>query len=83
MGISASMDALVYVWVPPDLQLQHHAPPPDDDTTKEWEGVTACGITGQLRWIHGETVDRGATCERCTAVVGAAPPLEGDDPGPV
>ena len=77
------MDALVYVWVAPDLALQHHAPPPGDDTTKEWEGTTACGTTGTLRWILGEAVDRGATCERCIDAVGSAPALEGDDPGPV
>ena len=77
------MDALVHVWIAPDLTVQHHAPPPGDDTTREWEGVTACGTAGTLRWIHGEAVDRGATCERCIAVVGPAPALEGEDPGPV
>ena len=77
------MDGLVHVWVPPDLQLQHHAAPPAQDTVREWEGVTACGVAGQLRWVHAEAVDRGATCERCMAVVGTSPPLEGDYPGPV
>lgn len=77
------MDAMVFVWVPPDLQTQHHAAAPADDTAKDWVGATACGLEGQLRWVHGEAVDRGATCERCTAAVGTAPPLDGDDPGPV
>lgn len=77
------MDTMVRVFVPPDLTTQHLAVSPADDTTHEWEGVTSCGITTMLRWVHGETVDRGATCDRCTAVVGTSPPLEGEDPGPV
>ena len=77
------MDAMVHVWVAPDMQTQHHAVAPGDDTTREWDGATACGLSGPLRWVHGEAVDRGALCERCTAVVGTAPPLEGDYPGPV
>lgn len=77
------MDAIVHVWAPPDLAVQHLAVAPGDDTAREWEGATACGHAGVLRWVHGETVDRGATCERCMAAVGTAPPLDGDDPGPV
>ena len=77
------MEAMVHVWVPPDLQLQHHAAAPADDTIREWEGVTACGLSGMLRWVHGETVDRGATCQRCMAAAGPNPALEGDHPGPV
>lgn len=77
------MDSIVRVWVSPDLAAQHYAPPPTDDTTREWEGVTACGSTGTLRWIHGEAVDAGATCEQCIALGGTAPALEGDHPGPV
>lgn len=77
------MDAVVRVWALPDLDTQHDALPPGDDTTKEWEGTTACGIDAVLRWVHGETVDRAKTCPACAAVVGTAPPMEGDDPGPV
>ena len=77
------MDAMVYVWVPPDLSTQHFSLPPGDDTSREWNGVTACGIAGDLRWVHGETVDRGAACEACMAAVGTSPPMQGDDPGPV
>lgn len=77
------MAVSVRVWSPPDLQTQHHAAPPEDDTSHEWEGTTACGVTGVLRWVPGETVDAGATCERCMALAGANPPLEGDHPGPV
>ena len=77
------MDAMVHVWVPPDLQTQHHAVAPADDTARQWQGLTACGVEAELRWVHGEAVDRGATCDRCMAAVGTAPPLEGDYPGPV
>lgn len=77
------MDAMVRVWVPPDLAVQHFSVPPAPDTEREWSGVTACGINGVLRWVHGETVDRGATCEACMGLVGPNPPMEGDDPGPV
>lgn len=77
------MDTMVHVWVLPDLQIQHHAAPPADDTAKEWPGATACGVEGTLRWVHGEAVDRGATCAACMAAVGSTPPLEGDHPGPV
>lgn len=77
------MDATVYVWALPDLQTQHSSLPPADDTEREWEGVTACGVSGPLRWVHGEVVDRGAACPRCTAAVGTAPPLEGAESGPV
>ena len=77
------MAVTVRVWAPPDLQTQHVAAPPEDDTVKEWDGTTACGLTQPLRWIHGEAVDRGATCEACLAIAGTAPPLEGSDPGPV
>ena len=77
------MDALVHVWVAPDLTTQHHAAAPGDDTTKEWDGATLCGASGTLRWVHGEAVDRGATCERCVVALGHAPALDGDDAGPV
>lgn len=77
------MPASVRVWVPPDLSTQHHAPAPDNDTAHEWEGTTACGLTGALRWVPVETVDQGASCENCMAVDGPTPPLEGDHPGPV
>ena len=77
------MAETVRVWAPPDLAIQHVAAPPGDDTTREWEGVTACGHTGLLRWVHGEVVDQGATCEACLAVAGPSPALEGDDLGPV
>ena len=77
------MEAMVRVWVDPDLELQHLALPPESDTAKEWEGATACGQSGLLRWIHGEAVDRGASCEACMAAVGTTPPMEGDDLGPV
>jgi len=82
-GVEVAMDAMVRVWVPPDLQLQHFAVAPAQDTAREWDGATACGITGLLRWVHGESVDRGATCEGCMAVAGTSPPMEGDYPGPV
>ena len=77
------MDTMVHVWAPPDLDLQHLTVAPTDDTVRDWEGTTACGLTGALRWVHGETVDRGAVCEACTAVAGPNPPLQGDYPGPV
>ena len=78
------MDVVVRVWAVPDLETQHDAlPPADDDTVKEWDGATVCGLSGPLRWIHAEAVDRAKTCPACTAVVGTAPPLEGDDLGPV
>ncbi len=77
------MDPIVRVWVPPDLQAQHFAAPPANDTAREWDGTTACGVAGLLRWVHGESVDRGATCENCMAVAGPNPPTEGDFPGPV
>ena len=77
------MDAMVRVWAPPDLQVQHFAAAPPADTAREWEGTTTCGVAGLLRWIHGETVDQGATCEACIAVAGPNPPMEGDYPGPV
>ena len=77
------MAETVRVWVPPDLEIQHVAAPPGDDTTREWDGVTACGRTGLLRWVHGEVVDQGSTCEACLLAAGPTPPLEGDDPGPV
>ena len=77
------MAATVRVWAPPDLDVQHVAAAPADDTVREWDGVTACGVSGQLRWVHGETVDHGKTCEGCLAAAGPNPPLEGDDPGPV
>ncbi|MPZ73870.1 MAG: hypothetical protein GEU74_11665 [Nitriliruptorales bacterium] len=77
------MDAVVRVWALPDVDTQHDAIPPADDTAKEWEGSTACGIVGMLRWVHGETVDRAKTCAACVGAVGTAPPLEGDDLGPV
>lgn len=77
------MNPFVHVWVPPDLSTQHHAPAPDDDTTHEWDGTTACGLAGALRWVPGEVVDRGVACERCMALAGTNPPLEGEDPGPV
>ena len=77
------MAAVVVVWAPPDLETQHHAAPPDDETSHEWDGTTVCGITGSLRWVHGEAVDRGVLCERCIAIGGTNPPLEGDHPGPV
>lgn len=77
------MDSMVRVWALPDLQTQHDTVPPGDDTAKEWEGTTACGISGTLRWVHGETVDRASTCRACADIVGTTPPLEGDHPGPV
>lgn len=77
------MSATVRAWAPPDLLVQHVAQPPDDDTSHEWEGTTACGLAGTLRWIPGETVDGGSTCPDCLAVAGPSPPLEGDHPGPV
>ena len=77
------MDAIVHVWAPGDTEVQYDAAPPDDDTTKEWDGTTVCGISGALRWVHGEAVDRAKACPACVAVVGTTPPLEGDDLGPV
>lgn len=77
------MAGIVRVWVTPDMETQHMAPPPGDDVTKEWEGVTACGVNGVLRWVHGEVVDHGKACADCLAVAGPAPPLDGDHPGPV
>jgi hypothetical protein len=77
------MDAMVRVWALPDTEIQHDALPPSDDTTKEWDGTTVCGMSGPLRWVHGEAVDRAKTCPNCVAAVGTNPPLEGDDPGPV
>lgn len=78
-----AMAATVRVWALPDLRTQHHALPPDDDTSREWDGETSCGLNATLRWVHGETVDRGLTCRACIAAAGVNPPLEGDDPGPV
>lgn len=77
------MAEMVMVWVPPDLETQHHALPPADDVTQEWPGTTVCGLAGTLRWVQGEVVDRGMLCERCIVLGGANPPLEGDHPGPV
>lgn len=77
------MAAMVLVWAQPDLEEQHYALPPDDDVSQEWEGATVCGLTGPLRWVQGEVVDRGMLCERCIALGGANPPLQGDDTGPV
>lgn len=73
----------VRVWALPDLETQHMSAPPGDDVTQEWEGITACGWEGTLRWIHREVVDAGKACGACQATVGLTPPLEGDDPGPV
>ncbi|HVM20697.1 MAG TPA: hypothetical protein VM307_12130 [Egibacteraceae bacterium] len=76
-------EATVRVWLSTDRNTQHHAAAPADDTAQEWDGVTACGHSGPLRWVHGETVDRAKTCAACVAAVGRTPPLEGDHPGPV
>lgn len=77
------MAATVRVWALDDLETQHVSAPPDDDVAKEWEGTTACGLTGTLRWVHGEVVDAGKGCSACLAAAGTTPPLEGVDPGPV
>jgi hypothetical protein len=77
------MAATVRVWALPDTDRQHVAEPPGDDTTREWDGVTACGVTATLRWVHGEVVDAGKSCPDCAGVAGLTPPLEGDHPGPV
>lgn len=61
---------------------QHFAAPPQDEVAKRWDGVTACGVSGELSWIPPERVDGGLSCAACTAVVGTAPVLEGDYPGP-
>ena len=72
----------VRVWVG-DGAEQHLAAAPKDDTAGEWTGETVCGVEGRLRWIHQERVDNGAACERCVALEGVRPPLEGGDAGPV
>lgn len=77
------MAANVRVWALPDLETQHVAAPPGDDISKEWDGTTACGLAGTLRWVHGEVVDAGKSCPSCQDTAGTSPPLEGDDPGPV
>lgn len=77
------MAATVRVWALPDLETQHVAEPPGDDIAKEWEGATACGLHGTVRWVHGEVVDAGKGCAACHATAGLTPPLEGNDPGPV
>jgi hypothetical protein len=76
--------AHVRVWTPPDLDTQHLAEPPEgDQTARTWTGATVCGRSGELRWIHWETVDEGRTCGECMALLGTyKPPLEGDYPGP-
>lgn len=76
------MAEMVYVWLDPDLTVQHLTTDPTDDTAREWEGVTACGLEGVLRWIPRETTDRGASCPACAEVAGNAPPLGGQPMGP-
>lgn len=61
---------------------QHFADPPSDEVAKRWEGATVCEASGELSWIPPERVDGGSTCPSCARVVGTAPPLEGDYPGP-
>lgn len=77
------MAGQVRVWTEPDEEVQHFADPPKDDTAHEWNGTTACGTTGLLRWVTPENVDINLLCHRCAASEGLAPPLEGDYPGPV
>jgi hypothetical protein len=74
----------VRVWVPPDLKTEHFSDPPTgDQVTRIWAGETLCGLAGELRWIHWEVIDEGATCEACAAIEGTyKPALEGDYPGP-
>lgn len=74
----------VRVWVQPDLDVQHLAAPPGGSAVMQsWHGQTSCGRTGDLRWVHWEVVDEGATCEGCVAVEGTyKPALEGDYAGP-
>jgi hypothetical protein len=76
--------AHVRVWVTPDLKTEHFAGPPrGDQVARRWEGETVCGQVGELRWIHWEVIDEGATCEACAEALGTyKPALEGDYPGP-
>ena len=76
------MAAQVYVWVGDDQQLQHVAVQPQDEVAREWEGVTACGLSGALQWIHPELVDRGNACPGCLEVAGTGPALGGAGMGP-
>lgn len=71
------------VWIEAGEEVQHFADPPRDDTAHEWEGATACGATGPLRWVTPENVDVNLLCPSCAALAGTTPPLEGDHPGPV
>jgi hypothetical protein len=77
------MSERVRVWQGRDREQQHFADPPPDDVVKRWEGTTICGVDGELTWIPPEHVDAGSHCPRCLTLVGSAPALEGDDPGPV
>ncbi|CAN5153902.1 MAG: hypothetical protein H0V93_06680 [Euzebyales bacterium] len=77
------MREVVQVWLSGDDERQHLADPPPDDTARRWDGTTACGSPGGLTWVPPERVDGGSRCPACTAVLGTAPVLEGDDPGPV
>jgi hypothetical protein len=70
------------VWLADDRGAQHLADPPSDPIVKEWEGSTACGVEGLLRWITPENVDGGKACPACLPASGHTPQLEGDYPGP-
>lgn len=71
------------VWLDGRYEAQHHTEPPEDETAHEWEGATACGAQGRLRWVTPENVDTALTCPACATVDGYAPKLEGIYPGPV
>jgi hypothetical protein len=71
------------VWLDGQYEAQHHAVPPKDGTAHEWEGATACGAEGRLRWVTPENVDAALTCPACAMADGYTPALEGDWPGPV
>jgi hypothetical protein len=70
---------MVYVWCGHDLDLQHTTANPADDTVRTWEGVTVCGLSGELRWIAPEHVDRARACAACVGATGQTPPLAGQE----
>ena len=76
------MAGMVYVWVGDDLDLQHATADPADDTMRSWDGATVCGLSGELRWIPPEQVDRGSACPACLEAGGRTPPLAGQEMGP-
>lgn len=74
----------IRTWLDGDRQMMHHAPADQIDgmDTVEFEGMTFCGLRGQLKLVHHENVDMGKLCPACLEVTGPNPPLEGTGLGP-